>query len=74
MRLLALNANETIDLLNSMKHESKALIESIYEMSEYSKNISREEAWAMSVGERKVLEKIIKDKIKIMEKSKINLF
>lgn len=66
------DANEFI---NSMRKEAKALIHNTYQICAYIRNLSREEAWALSSVERDILVSIIKDKLDTLgkTKSKVNL-
>jgi hypothetical protein len=53
-----------------MRREAKAIIQNTYHICAYIRNLSREEAWALSSSERDVLISIIKDKLDTLSKSK----
>lgn len=61
---------ETRDLVQGMRREAKALTKNIYYLCAYMKNLSRDEAWALTAEEREVISAIVKDKFETLNKSK----
>jgi hypothetical protein len=65
MRLLALKSGpEILKLLNSLETETKAIIEDIATLAIYSGQ-SYDQLWNLSVDERKIFVKILKDKVSL---------
>ena len=56
--------------ISEMKASARELTKSIYHICAYMRNVSREEAWSLTLQEREIINKIIKDKINTMDKTK----
>jgi hypothetical protein len=63
------NAEETQEMLNEMRLESKALLKELYEICAFMRGISRDEIFATTATEREIMHKIIKNKFDIMAKT-----
>lgn len=65
---------ETQQYLQELASESKALTKQLYEMCWFMRgSITREEAWALSYQERKMISEIIQANIENTEKSGLPL-
>ncbi len=76
MRLLRSSPEQVEELLGEMRSAARAITKSVHEIIAYSRNISREEAWALPHNEREIALKHIKTKMDTLEKTKgsVNLF
>ena len=68
--LLRAGPEKAHEIISDLKNEAKVLTKTIYNICAYMRNISRDEAWALTPTERDIIFNIIKSKIATMEKSK----
>ena len=68
--LLRAGPEKAHELIDNLKNEATLLTKTIYNICAYMRNISRDEAWALTPAERNIIFNIIKSKIATMEKSK----
>jgi hypothetical protein len=65
MRLLALKSGpEILKFLNNLETETKAIIEDIATLAIYSGQ-SYDDLWHLTIDERKIFAKILKDKVSL---------
>jgi len=70
MKLIKGSPLETKELLSKLKAESNSIINTVYNICAYMRNISRDEAWSLTIKERNIIMSIIKSKIDTIEKTK----
>lgn len=69
-RLLKISdVQELRGLIGSYRAETRELIEQIYNIVWNMRGMSREEAWALSHEERKIIMRQIDDRVKMVEKT-----
>lgn len=75
MRLLTLNNEEIVEMLEKMEQESKAIKEEAIKMCWYMRGgINLDQAMQLSKSEREIIAKLIKDNLETTKQTKLPFF